>query len=115
MPKALLHVDEGRRRAVDTDTVFFLEARVGDTLLRRRAANPLRDARKIGEIHAIWKKLGFIRIHHSYSVNPDHVLEIRRRAEGSEWEVKLNPPVNRVLPVSRNYLGDLMAAFGERG
>ena len=34
--------------------------------------------------------------------NPDRIREIRRRTPGEDWEVKLEPPVNRVLPVSRN-------------
>ncbi len=39
------------------------------------------------------------------------VSEIRRRGEGKDWEIKLLPPVNLVLPVSRNVLRTLFAAF----
>ncbi len=39
--------------------------------------------------------------------------EIRHRKTGSDWEVKLQPPVNRVLPVSRRRLKALLEAFDE--
>lgn len=29
------------------------------------------------------------------------------------WEVKLDPPVNRVVPVSRRRVADLWQSFGE--
>ena len=41
---------------------------------------------------------GFFQIHREYVVNLQHIREIPRRDEGREWEVKLEPPVNRVLP-----------------
>ena len=44
--------------------------------------------------------LGFVRIHRSFLVNPDRILELRRRRDGRGWEVVMAPPVNRVLPVS---------------
>jgi hypothetical protein len=39
-------------------------------------------------------------------------LELRQRDEGEDWEVKLEPPVNRVLPVARDERERLEAAFG---
>jgi hypothetical protein len=39
------------------------------------------------------------------------VRELRPRDEGDDWEVKLDPPVNRVLPVARGELARLEAAF----
>ena len=51
---------------------------------------------------------GFVRIHRSYLINLDRVREIRLRGDHSnDWEVKLDPPVNAVLPVSRHYLAAL--------
>jgi hypothetical protein len=41
------------------------------------------------------------------------VRAIRLVTEGG-WEVRLDPPVNRVLPVSRRQRSDLFAAFAER-
>jgi len=39
--------------------------------------------------------------------------ELRLRDDSDDWELKLAPPVNRILPVSRHELDRLEAAFGE--
>jgi hypothetical protein len=39
----------------------------------------------------------------------------RQRDEGEDWEVKLEPPVNRVLPAARGERERLEAAFGGEG
>jgi DNA-binding LytR/AlgR family response regulator len=65
------------------------------------------------EIESLLLRRGFLRTHRNYLVNPDRVRHVRRRSSGEDWELKLDPPVNRVLPVSRSALGALWAAFGE--
>jgi DNA-binding LytR/AlgR family response regulator len=112
--KVLLHLNPNLRRVIDPAGVYFLEAVGGDTLLRRRGARRFKDVRRLGDIMKVWRNRGFVRIHRNHAVNVEHILEIRRRTENDLWEVKLAPPVNRVLPVSRNYLNDLWAAFGQR-
>jgi DNA-binding LytR/AlgR family response regulator len=114
MNQLLLHLSKNRYRVIDAASVYYLEATTGDTLVRRRRARPLRDTRQLGAIMRSWKRAGPVRVHRNHAVNPEHVLEIRRRAGSRYWEVKLAPPVNKILPVSRNYLKDLLAAFGER-
>ena len=47
----------------------------------------------------------------NHAVNPGRVRELRPAASGSGWEVRLQPPVNRVLPVSRRSLNVLLAAY----
>ena len=54
---------------------------------------------------------GFLQIHRQYVVNLRRIHQIRRRADSRDWEVKLEPPVNRVLPVSRSVLPRLWRAF----
>ncbi len=45
----------------------------------------------------------FFRIHRTYCVNLDRVREIRRRRnDPNDWELKLDPPVNSVLPLGRS-------------
>ena len=102
MAKVLLHVSDGLRRVVETSQVYYLEATGGDTILRRPCAGKLRDIRRLGQIHSVWKRLGFVRVHRNHAVNLDRILEIPLRDNGKDWELKLAPPVNRVLPVSSN-------------
>jgi len=55
--------------------------------------------------------LGLVRIHRNHAVHAGHVREIRPAADGTGWEVRLEPPVNKVLPVSRRSLTALLAAY----
>ena len=55
-----------------------------------------------------------MRIHRSHAVNLRRVREIRPVEDGG-WEVRMDPPVNRVLLVSRREASDLFAAYGEAG
>jgi hypothetical protein len=45
-------------------------------------------------------------------VNLRRIRELRPR--GRDWEVRLDPPVNLVLPVSRNAASGLFRLFGEK-
>jgi hypothetical protein len=42
------------------------------------------------------------------------VFEVPRRAARTGWEVKLEPPVSRVLPLGQTDLARPWAAFGEK-
>jgi hypothetical protein len=57
------------------------------------------------------RRRGFVRTHRNTLVNPTHVREVRRRAQGEDWEIKLDPPVTLVLPVSRAACGRLSAGL----
>ena len=111
--RLLLHLGPGLRQAIEPEDVYFVEARGDDTEIRTRAARALKDVRPIGSLEAPFLRQGFLRTHRNYLVNPRHVRQIRRRPQGEDWELKLDPPVNLVLPVSRGALAVLWAAFGE--
>ena len=109
----VLHLEDRSLRLVDPDEIFWLEADGDDTLVRLRGSQRLRDRRALGGLASRLAKRGFVRIHRSHAVNLARVSEGRRRAEGDGWEVKLNPPVNKVLPVSEEGRRVLWAALGE--
>lgn len=116
LDRVLLHVSDGSqvlKRAVDPGDVYFLEAEGGDTLVRLRSARRMRDTRRLSEMAPLFEPFGFHQIHRSYLVNLRRVFELRPRGAGDDWEVKLEPPVNRVLPVARSALAGLEAAFGD--
>ena len=95
-----------------TADVSLLGAGGGETWVRTRAARPLVDVRPLGELVDRFVPHGFVRIHRSYAVNLARIRSIRPRS-GEGWEVKLDPPVNRVLPASESRAEDLWRAFGE--
>ena len=116
LDRVLLHVRRGSRvvkRVVDPADVYFLEADGGDTLVRLRSARRVRDVRRLAKVAPFFEPFGFLLIHRAYAVNLHRVRELRPRDDGPDWEVKLDPPVNRVLPVARGELAPLEAAFGE--
>jgi DNA-binding LytR/AlgR family response regulator len=90
-----------------------VESAGGDTWVRMRGRRRVRDVRTFGELVEVLSLYGFVRIHRGLAVNVLRVREIRPATDGG-WEVRLDPPVNRVLPVSRRQRSDLFAAFGER-
>ena len=109
--KALLHLAGRLRRVVDADDIYYLEAQGDETDVRLRGARPLRDVRSLGEVLEELGPLGFVRIHRNHAVHSGRVCEIRPDASGSGWEVRLEPPVNEVLPVSRRSLTVLLSAY----
>ena len=110
--RILLHLQNARRIPVDPQEIFFLEAQGGETLVRTRHAQRLTDVRQLGELIATLEPFGFAQIHRGWAVNLRRVREIRPAPDGG-WEVKLDPPVNRVLPVSRRRISHLWGCFGE--
>ena len=107
----LIHLGDFVRRPGDPTDVYYLEADGDETLIRGRSSTLLHDVRSLGELSPIFEAQGFVRIHNSHSVNPLHIREIRHRESIADWEVKLQPPVNRVLPISRKRLDILIGAF----
>ena len=111
--RVVLHVSDGLRQVVDPADVYYLEAQGEDTQVRLRSARPLVDMRPLRKLVPLFVPHGFLQIHREYVVNLRRIREIRRRDEGRDWEVKLEPPVNRVLPVSRGAVERLWKRFGE--
>jgi DNA-binding LytR/AlgR family response regulator len=111
--RVLIHLRDGRRVPVESDEVFLLESDGDETIVRMRGRRTLRDVRSLSEVLERFSASLMVQIHRSYAVNVDRVTEIRRRPEERDWELKLEPPVNRILPISRSRLPALWAAYGE--
>ncbi len=112
--RVLVNISEIRRVPVDPSDVYFLEA-VGDhTLVRLRFRRRLRDLRNLGTLLKQFAPYGFVRVHRNHAVNLARIQEIRQRKGRQDWEVKLEPPVNRVLPVSRRELPALLKVLDSR-
>ena len=112
--RMLVWIDLGRAVVVEPDDVYWLEAEGPSTWVRRRGRKRLKDRRRLGELIDVLAGFGFLRVHRNHAVNLRRVAEVRRRTPGGDWEVKLEPPVNRVLPVARGLEEELLAVFGEK-
>ncbi len=113
--RVLVHISRSEHRVLDPDDVYCLRARGGETEVRLRSRAPLVDVRPIGEVAPLFEAFAFVRIHREYAVNLGHIRLLRLQADGRDWELKLEPPVNSVLPIARDRLGVLRAGLGESG
>ncbi len=113
--RILIHISRSEHRVLDPDDVYFLRARGGETEVRLRSRKPLVDVRPIGEVAPLLEPFGFVRIHREHAVNLSRIRLLRLQADGRDWELKLEPPVNRVLPIARDQLAALRAALGDSG
>ncbi len=113
--RVLLHLPGGRRVPIEPGEVFLLEADADETRIRTRGRRRLRDVRSLGEVLAHFPQGLFVQVHRSAAVNVDRVSEVRLRDTGRDWELRLEPPVNEVVPIGRTRLQALWAAYGEGG
>ncbi len=113
--RVLVHLSRSEHRVVDPDDVYYLRARGGETEVRFRARTPVVDARPLGEVAPLLERFGFIRTHREHAVNLNRISLIRLQADGRDWELKLEPPVNKVLPIARDRLAAVRTALGESG
>ncbi|MBW3670179.1 MAG: LytTR family transcriptional regulator [Acidobacteria bacterium] len=109
----LLHLEDGLREAVEIDDIYYLEAREGDKLVRLRRKKPKIDRRRFEVIVPMVERAGLLRVYREYVVNVDRIRFLRLRDGSREWEIVLDPPVNAVIPVSRQHYPRLMRTFKE--
>ena len=109
--RMIVWVEVGRGVVVEPEDVYWLEAEGATTWVRQRSRKRLRDRRSLGKVVEALAGFGFLRVHKNHAVNLRRVQEVRRRVPGGDWELKLEPPVNRVLPVARGREKELLAAF----
>lgn len=110
--RLLLHLADDRRQPIEPADIYLVEAEEGNTRVRTRHAEPLVDLRQLSELLPLLELHGFYQINRSQAVNLRRVREIRRTPDDA-WELKLDPPVNRVLPISRRRVAGLWECFGE--
>jgi DNA-binding LytR/AlgR family response regulator len=111
--RVLIHPSESERIPVDPSDVYLLEADGSATRVRRRSRDVLLDYRELGQVFPLFEAHGFLRVHREFAVNPERIAVIRRRRSGRDWELKLEPPVNRVIPIARDARAAVWGAFGE--
>jgi DNA-binding LytR/AlgR family response regulator len=110
--RVVVELSETEHRVLDPADVYFLAGAGARTEIRLRGREPLVDVRELGEVVEAWARNGFVGIHRSYAVNLRRIQMLRLQADGRDWEVKLEPPVNAVLPIARDRLAGLRAALG---
>ncbi len=96
---------------LEKDQIFFIEAEGDDSLIRTARKTMRRHSERLEQVEERLPSPPFFRIHRSHIVNLDRVYELRLRGN-DEWEAKMDPPVNKVLPVSRRRMEELRKLLG---
>jgi DNA-binding LytR/AlgR family response regulator len=102
---------DGAIELIEVDAIFYLEAKEGDTLIRTRRKKPYRSVQRL---HELAKKLpapAFVQCHREYIVNLNRVRALTPRSS-RDWDLRLDPPVNRRIPISRKRLEKIHKILG---
>jgi DNA-binding LytR/AlgR family response regulator len=111
--RVLVHASRSEHHVLDPEDVYFPRAMCGETEVRLRSRTPLVDARSLGELSPLFAPFRFVRVHREHAINLRRIRLLRHQVDGGDWELKLEPPVNKVLPIARNRLAGLRAALGQ--
>ena len=101
---------EGATLLFDPSQVFYLETEGHDTLVRTARKKPYRSTRRISDLLTRLPGPPFFRCHESFVVNLARVRSIE--TVGRDRRLRLDPPVNRLLPVARGRVAALNRALG---
>jgi two-component system response regulator LytT len=102
--------EDDRRMLVRINEIFMVHAN-GHIVLATLADRELRYRGSLAECAARLEPLGFLRVHRSYLVNPEHVIEIEPFFGGT-YVLRLDDRRRSEAPVSRGYMPAVRKAFG---
>ena len=103
--------EDGSIDLIEIDGIFYLEAQGENTLIRTRRKKPYKSVQRLGELAKKLPAPAFVRCHREYIVNLNRVRSLTpRRSRG--YDLKLDPPVNRRIPIARNRLEKIHGILG---
>jgi two-component system response regulator LytT len=102
--------DDDRRMLVRINEIYMVHAN-GHVVLATLNDRELRFRGSLAECAARLDPLGFLRVHRSYLVNPEHVVEIEPFFGGT-YVLRLDDKRRSEAPVSRGYMPAVREAFG---
>jgi DNA-binding LytR/AlgR family response regulator len=101
---------EGTTLLFEPSQVFYLETEGHDTLVHTARKKPYRSTRRMADLLTRLPGPPFFRCHESFAVNLARVRSIE--TVGRDRRLRLDPPVNRLLPVARGRVASLHRALG---
>jgi DNA-binding LytR/AlgR family response regulator len=96
---------------IEIDGVFYLEAQGESTLIKTKRKKPYKSVQRIGELAKKLPAPAFVRCHREYIVNLNRVRSITPRSSRG-YDLRLDPPVNRRIPIARNRLEEVRKILG---
>jgi DNA-binding LytR/AlgR family response regulator len=102
---------DGSIELIEIDGIFYLEALGDDTLIRTKRKKPYKSVQRLGELAKKLPAPAFVRCHREYIVNLNRVSVLTPR-NSRDYDLKLDPPVNRRIPIARNRLEEIRKILG---
>jgi two-component system response regulator LytT len=102
---------DGTIELIEIDRIFYLEAQGDDTLIRTKRKKPYKSVQRLGDLAEKLPAPAFVRCHREFIVNLNRVRLITPRAS-RDYDLQLDPPVNRRIPISRNHLQEIRKILG---
>jgi len=96
---------------IEIDGIFYLEAQGENTLIRTRRKKPYKSVQRLGELAKKLPAPAFVRCHREYIVNLNRVRSLTPR-QSRDYDFRLDPPVNRRIPIARNRLDKIRKILG---
>ena len=103
--------ENGSIDLIDIDGIFYLEAKGEKTLIRTRRKKPYQSVQRLGELAKKLPTPAFVRCHREYIVNLNRVRSLTPRSSRG-YDLKLDPPVNRRIPIARDRLEKIRKILG---
>ena len=102
---------DGSIDLIEIEGIFYLEAQGEDTLNRTKRKRPYKSIQRLGELAKKLPAPAFVRCHREFIVNLNRVRSIApRKSRG--YDLRLDPPVNRRIPIARDRLADIHKVLG---
>ena len=88
---------------IEIDSIFYLEAKEGDTLIRTKRKKRYHSVERLSVLEKKLPGPPFVRCHREFVVNLNRVRAIVDRSERDQ-DLRLDPPVNRRIPIAHDRL-----------
>jgi DNA-binding LytR/AlgR family response regulator len=102
---------DGSIELIEIDGIFYLEAQGDDTLIRTKRKKQYKSVQRLGNLAKRLPAPAFVRCHREFIVNLNRVRLLAQRAS-RDYDLQLNPPVNRRIPIARDRLEQIRRILG---
>jgi DNA-binding LytR/AlgR family response regulator len=102
---------DGSIELIEVDSIFYLEAKEGDTLIRTKRKKLYHSVERLSALEKKLPRPPFVRCHREFMVNLNRVRAITARSDRDE-DLRLDPPVNRRIPIARDRLPAVRRILG---
>jgi DNA-binding LytR/AlgR family response regulator len=105
-----VELDDGTTLLLAPDEIYYFQAADHDTVVRTARRASYRSSRRLRDLEARLPSPPFFRCHESDVVNLARVRSLEPR--GRDSVLRLDPPVNAVLPLARGRAARLRLLLG---